>query len=224
MTARYQDPINANQTKSEHSANLLEGHNNGHEHIGLGLALVHKLTELHGGGVQVESEYGKGSRFMIALPLNQNLNEQISNENGSEPAKAEPNPASLPIGFEERGVILLAEDNPLNSEMLVDYLRTESYSILLAENGEEALEKVANVTPILILMDIQMPKMDGLEATRRLRMDPRFASTPIITLTALAMPGDRERCLEAGADEYLSKPVNLRQLLQAIQRLTKPAE
>ena len=73
--------------------------------------------------------------------------------------------------------------------------------------------------PDLILMDIQMPVLDGLEATRRLRADPRFASVPIIALTALAMRGDRERCLEAGATEYISKPVNLKQLIEMINHL-----
>ncbi len=75
--------------------------------------------------------------------------------------------------------------------------------------------------PDLILMDIQMPKMDGLEATRRLRSDPRFRSTPIVALTALAMPGDKERCLEAGVNEYLSKPVSLKLLATMIARLTR---
>ena len=88
-----------------------------------------------------------------------------------------------------------------------------------ARTGVEALEKAIEVYPGLILMDIQMPEMDGLEATRLLRANPRFASTPIIALTALAMPGDRERCLAAGATEYLSKPVSLKTLTKTIRDL-----
>ena len=89
----------------------------------------------------------------------------------------------------------------------------------LAHNGLEALDQAEKLSPILILMDIQMPEMDGVQAMRRLRAIPRFATTPIIALTALAMPGDRERCLEAGANEYMSKPVSLKTLLKTIYEL-----
>jgi CheY-like chemotaxis protein len=90
-----------------------------------------------------------------------------------------------------------------------------------AHDGVEAIEKAQETNPQIILMDIQMPALDGLEAIRRLRADPRFISTPIIALTALAMPGDRERCLDAGASEYMSKPVSLKRLVKSINRLTE---
>jgi CheY-like chemotaxis protein len=90
-----------------------------------------------------------------------------------------------------------------------------------AHDGVEAIEKAQETNPQIILMDIQMPALDGLEAIRRLRADPRFDSTPIIALTALAMPGDRERCLEAGASEYMSKPLSLKRLVKTINRLTE---
>ena len=83
----------------------------------------------------------------------------------------------------------------------------------------ETIEKAETNDPDIILMDIQMPVMNGLEATRRLRANPRFVDTPIIALTALAMPGDRERCLEAGASEYMSKPVSLKILKKTIENL-----
>jgi CheY-like chemotaxis protein len=83
----------------------------------------------------------------------------------------------------------------------------------------EAIQMAGSSNPDIILMDIHMPAMDGLEAMRRLRAEPRFAFTPIIALTALAMPGDRERCIEAGANEYLSKPVSLKTLRQMIENL-----
>ncbi len=193
-----------------------------YEGTGLGLALVHKLTELHGGSVRVESEAGKGSCFTVALPLRQDLQEPASDTKAAEPANGEQDAARLSTDPKERGVILVADDNEINLEMLVDYLSGRGYNVLAAWNGEEALEKTAEFAPDLILMDIQMPKMDGLDATRRLRADPRFASTPIVALTALVMPGDRERCLEAGANEYLSKPVNLKMLLRVIERLIQP--
>ncbi len=193
-----------------------------YEGTGLGLALVHKLTELHGGSVRVESESGKGSRFTVALPLSQNIQGQTSDANAAEPAKGEQDSELLSTSLKECGLILVADDNEINSEILVEYLEERGYNILAAWNGEEALEKAAEFAPDIILMDIQMPKMDGLEATRRLRADPRFISTPIVALTALVMPGDKERCIEAGANEYLSKPVNLKMLLKVIERLIQP--
>jgi CheY-like chemotaxis protein len=89
----------------------------------------------------------------------------------------------------------------------------------LARNGNEAIDRAREQRPDLILMDIQMPGLDGLEAIRRIRSDPPLASIPIVALTALAMPGDRERCLEAGANEYLNKPVSLKRLKEIITPL-----
>jgi CheY-like chemotaxis protein len=118
-----------------------------------------------------------------------------------------------------RGVVLLVEDNPTNIEVIGDYLQFNGYTLVIATNGVDALIKSEESNPDLILMDIQMPVMNGLEATRRLRADPRFVSTPIISLTALAMDGDRDSCLEAGANDYISKPVILKELLEKIEQL-----
>jgi CheY-like chemotaxis protein len=104
-----------------------------------------------------------------------------------------------------------------NVLLISEYLESLGYKIVVAHDGLEAIEKVELVNPDIILMDIQMPAMNGLDAIARLRSDARFISTPIIALTALAMPGDRERCLLAGASEYMSKPVSLRSLKQMIE-------
>ena len=103
-----------------------------------------------------------------------------------------------------------------NNLTIDDYLNDHGYEIVSAHDGLEAIEKAEEIKPDIILMDIQMPTMNGLDAIHRLRQNPLFRSTPIIALTALAMPGDRERCLQAGANEYLSKPVSLKRLLKTI--------
>nr|MDZ8057193.1 response regulator [Nostoc sp. EkiNYC01] len=116
-------------------------------------------------------------------------------------------------------VILLVEDNQANIETMSGYLETRGYRLILANNGQQAIELTATQHPNLIVMDIQMPEMDGLEAIRRIRGDRQFAHVPIIALTALAMPGDRETCLAAGANEYLTKPIKLKQLAVTIEQL-----
>jgi PAS domain S-box-containing protein len=115
-----------------------------------------------------------------------------------------------------RPVILLAEDNEVNITTLADYLLVKGYQVVVARNGAAAIERAMELHPDLILMDIQMPGMDGLEVTRRIRANPTLGMIPIIALTALAMPGDRERCLAAGADDYLSKPVSMKGLVATI--------
>lgn len=198
------------------------GLNRQQEGTGLGLVLVQRLADLHGGSVQVESEVGKGSRFTINLSCRQ-----------AEIAKLEFPPLQTPPAVREqtdnsevsaqalepRGVILLAEDNAANILTTGDYLETHGYQVIVAHDGVEVIQKAEAIQPDLILMDVQMPVMDGLEAIRQLRTDSRFAFTPIVALTALAMPGDRERCLEAGANEYMSKPASLKILLNTIKDL-----
>jgi CheY-like chemotaxis protein len=113
--------------------------------------------------------------------------------------------------------ILLVEDTKEVVMMLKDYLELAGYEVFTAQDGVDGLVQARHVKPDLILMDVQMPRMDGFETTRKLRSDPNFRYTPIIALTALAMPHDRDRCLEAGMDEYISKPVNLKALIKTIQ-------
>ncbi|MEH1916380.1 response regulator [Nostoc sp.] len=118
--------------------------------------------------------------------------------------------------------ILLAEDNEANITTLMSYLEAYNFQVMLARNGLEAVQMAKQHQPHLILMDIQMPQMDGLEATRQIRADTKTHSIPIIALTALVMPGDLERCVEAGANHYLAKPIKLKQLLEMIaQQLSK---
>ena len=115
--------------------------------------------------------------------------------------------------------ILVVEDNPTNMRVIRMVLGNKGYSLLEATDGEEALVVATEGHPDLIVMDIQLPKMDGLEVTRRLRQTPEFKQTPIIALTASAMEGDREKIMAAGCDEYISKPVNTRQFPQLVAEM-----
>ncbi len=304
------------------------------EGTGLGLALVAKLVELHGGSVALESDPGKGSRFIVTLPrgapsatpfprtlepvgsaerwkyrralvieddptagaiLVDNLAElgiacalhargdnaidvvlrerpdvilldiQLPGESGwvvlaklkehpqtreipvvvvsvvDEPRKSHAlgavahftkpvtraqlggffqHGAALPAGIQGRGpVILLVEDNEANIQTVGGYLEDKGYTMHYAVNGLLAVKLTREINPALILMDIQMPVMDGLAAIGEIRADARFAATPIVALTALAMMGDRERCLAAGATDYLSKPVSLKALAALVEQL-----
>jgi signal transduction histidine kinase/CheY-like chemotaxis protein len=188
---------------------------------GLGLTIAYKLTELHGGSMQVESEIGKGSCFTISLPWDptKTIKSNSSPAEKHEITTQAPKPALRP-----HVKVLLADDHDTNTMMLGEYLQSHGYEVTIARNGLEALAKAADTQPHIIIMDIQMPEMDGLEAIQHLRLDERFVSTPIIALTALAMSGDRERCLEAGANEYMSKPVSLKALAETIQKLVQPGE
>ena len=116
-------------------------------------------------------------------------------------------------------LILLAEDNQANIDTMSGYLESRGYRLMLAKDGQQAIDYAKSQPPDLIVMDIQMPVLDGLEAMRRIRENTQLVHIPIIALTALAMPSDRETCLAAGADEYLTKPVKLKQLAIAIQQL-----
>jgi len=119
----------------------------------------------------------------------------------------------------ETKTILLAEDNESNIETIADFLKINGYQIRIARNGLDALDSINLARPDLILMDIQMPGLDGVETIQRIRENPLIEQMPIIALTALAMPGDQERCLNAGANKYMSKPVQLKELLNTITSL-----
>jgi signal transduction histidine kinase len=187
------------------------GLNRAHEGTGLGLSLVYRLTEMHGGSISVESELGKGSRFIVSLPWQEAVMDTL-------PTADAPlfRPAEMPSSAAR---ILLVDDNLTILNTLSDYLEAKGYQVIMALDGVQAIEKAIEENPDIILMDMQMPHLDGLEATRRIRADAQIAATPIIALTALAMPGDRERCLEAGVNDYLSKPVSFKKLRAAIEAL-----
>ena len=186
--------------------------NRQYEGTGLGLALVKQIVELHGGQVMVESEVGQGSCFTVALPC------EMSAFNAIASLPTSTTSSSLDIVPDNASLILLAEDNEANIQTFSSYLIAINYRVIIARNGVEAIALAKANLPDIILMDVQMPTMDGLEATKQIRLDPNLIHIPIIALTALAMEGDREKCLAAGANEYLAKPIKLRQLTTTIQQ------
>ncbi|MEB3233299.1 MAG: PAS domain S-box protein, partial [Leptolyngbyaceae bacterium] len=179
---------------------------------GLGLALVKRIVELHRGTVTLRSEVGVGSCFTLSLPYDETI--PLLRIQTATPELVEQPAAPDQIA----PTILIVEDNDANVRTMSSYLQARGYHIHVAYNGQDALNFLQKHQPDLILMDIQMPEMDGLEAIQYIRHHQATANIPIIALTALAMEGDRDRCLAAGANEYLSKPVKLRLLASTIQQ------
>ena len=186
--------------------------------IWLGLALVAQMTRLHGGRITVDSTPGEGSRFTIILPWKPAIH------TGSLKHKAGNLENKHDITVENKKTLLLVEDTDAVVMMLKDYLERSGYHIIVARDGLEGITQAKRLRPDLILMDVMMPGMDGLEATRKIRNEPDIADIPIIGLTALAMPSDRERCLAAGMSGYISKPILLNELVAIIQSNLPPSE
>ncbi len=185
---------------------------------GLGLVLVKSLAELHGGSLHTESEVGKGSRFTVFLPWS-------SDDGGlnSEPVAATSNLAAnlavteIAKSSPGRSKIFIVDDDVVSVRAIKEFLEFKGYAVEVITDAASGITRAQSLIPALILMDIQMPGMDGLEAIRQIRQFPGMSEIPIVALTAMAMKGDRERILRAGASEYISKPVSLIALHERIR-------
>ena len=182
---------------------------------GLGLSLVRRLVELHSGRVLVESIFGKGSRFSVILPWKNTQPMVRESRPGTGPLVWNASPADI------GPMVLMADDNDLILTLISDYLVTQKFRVSMAHSGAEFLMRLEQVMPDVVLMDIQMPGMNGLDVIRRIRENPiqKIANVPVIAVTALAMAGDKELCLAAGANAYMSKPVLLKSLVEMIHEL-----
>jgi PAS domain S-box-containing protein len=180
---------------------------------GLGLAITEQLANLMGGGVSVSSTQGKGSVFTIRIPVGKDLELHPRLDIYKVPVDLIQSPRSqTPAHF--AGKVLIAEDAYHNQVLMKTILERAGLNVTLAANGLETVEAAGKGHFDMILMDMQMPEMDGYEATRTLRR--KGVTTPIIAVTANAMKGDRQKCLEAGCDDYLPKPISQKQLLETI--------
>jgi len=195
-----------------------------YEGAGLGLAITKQLVGLMGGTIRVESAVGKGAAFRVELAL---IVDTARASSAAAPCAAVSRPAPVDGGGAIRSArirVLLAEDNAVNQMVVKAMLSGEGVDIVCAENGEIAVAEFGKARPDVILMDVSMPKMDGVEATRAIRSMESGVRTPIVAVTAHAMQDDADYFREAGMDDVVSKPVRKEQLLDAIRRLTGRAE
>ena len=187
---------------------VTRGFTRDHQGAGLGLAITRRLVDLMGGNMAVESEPGLGTAFSFSLTFKT-----------ADSAPAAPEPAELRQAPAHPVRILLAEDDEVTIFATRTLLARAGYEVIVARTGHEAVSLLRDQDFGLVLMDVQMPGMDGVEATRIIRSDPALGAKrdiPIIALTAFAMDGEKKAFMAAGMDAYVSKPVGMKELTRAI--------
>ena len=185
---------------------------------GLGLVLCHKLLKLMGGNIWCESKVGEGSNFISTVCLGQVSEAEIEQKKAATRKQAS---SSTYEGLAQKlkGLrILLAEDNDLNQLVMREMLKKVGLEVVIVENGRQALEILDKTEFDIVLMDLQMPEMDGMTASRLIRSQVRFKDLPIIALTANAMSGDSEKSIDAGMNEHITKPINRQVLFDCLVR------
>jgi len=190
---------------------------------GLGLAICSELAEQMGGSIGIEEGSGPGSIFFVELPMLLDSEIARSAKLARSGVEAPVAPAAVPV---RPSRVVIAEDDPAGRVLAVQLLRKLGLEAEVVATGREVVDAVSVGSYGAVLMDCHMPEMDGFEATRRIRGLPRHAATPVIAMTAAALSGDRERCISAGMDDYIAKPVRLRDLRAALLRcgVLEPAD
>jgi len=184
---------------------------------GLGLAICREVAARLGGEVTVRSELGAGSTFSLHLPLTQHGGGPQPRGLSSD-GSVRPVPAAMPHEALRGHKVLVVDDDPRNAFVLTDVLEMHGMTVVQATDGRKAIAELAAGDIDLVLMDVMMPRMDGYETTRAIRRMPQYASLPVITVTARAMQGDREKSIDAGATDYITKPIDIEELLNCMER------
>jgi len=228
LTLRFEVEDSGIGIAPEHQQSIFQAFSQGDESLalqyggtGLGLAICAQLVRLMRGEIHVESQLGKGSLFWFTVPCSVVSQGSAELYRASESA---PEFADVPAATNVRS-ILLAEDNPVNQKLALHLLQKQGHTVTIAQNGAEAVRLSATKRFDLILMDVQMPVMDGAAATAQIRASERPGQhVPIVAVTAHAMAGDREKYLALGMDDYVTKPIDRQELFATVERWTRQRE
>ncbi len=200
---------------------------------GLGLAICKRLVELLGGEIWLESEENNGSKFHFTVTYQRQMTQESPEKMPQIKVPADSNSALLSEHEKEQQArsaiealkgtkVLLVEDNQINQELAAELLESHGIEVVIANNGQEAIERLNDAHFDGVLMDCQMPIKDGYTTTQELRLDPRFTDLPIIAMTANMMSGDREKALRAGMNEHIGKPINTHELFVKLSQWLTP--